>query len=92
MRMDINMLVTGVGSIPQEDKGEAHLRRDQTKLRDALDKLNGLLNKIIEKEIVDERKFNLEKQKIEKKKEMKKKPPLAFYASSAEKEYTILNK
>lgn len=55
LQIDINMLITGHGEMKIEDKTEAHLRRDQLKLRNALDRLNSLLNEILEREIKEEK-------------------------------------
>ena len=55
MQMDINLLVAGVGEIPQEMKSEGDLRHDQKKLRQVLDRLNDFINSVLEREIEEER-------------------------------------
>lgn len=75
MQADIRMLVTGLGDVPTEMKGEAHLRKDQAKLRHALDGINNLINTILEKEIQEEQVHQqqlAQKKKVERRQQSRK--------------------
>lgn len=63
------MLISGYGELPAEEKTEAHLRRDQLKLRNVLDRLNTVLNEILEREIKEEKTQLVESQLRKRKQE-----------------------
>ena len=89
MQADIRMLVSGLGDIPTEMKSEAHLRKDQAKLRHALDGINNLINTILEKEIQEEQ-LQVAQQAQKKKAEQRQRSRKGFQISSA-KAYEILS-